>query len=300
MATSVLTTEEIKTIEKAAHDFPELGGTVRQWIPRKKVPHAYATEWFTLNRVTRPQSSKFGRPGMGVRTARTAAEANSVYFRFDITWDFTEVEMARNAGVPIQTEDVRTARRQMEMEISRLVYQGLDDDVYIAGLLDSGEDTDSGLDDDLWDTVGEPIEHANQGTKDLIANHFPPPYIWVLSWNLWGGLAIKHNAAVDLSTREYIAKAYQVAPIYFEQNGTSTDLIVYPLPPATTDDGVWLMLKPAMENFRLEEMTDGIELHIDPKLDQDDMVYRAIMLWHGTLAIVQASSIVFEPDVDLA
>lgn len=294
-----LRNEEVTLVNKTASMYAEAPTTYRSWCPIKTVDTAYYIKDYVLNRFEDPEASREGARSAGVATGRTEYETDMVFFKYKFEFPAVEVASARRNGVPLQTDNIRVGMSQINLAIERLIYQGMDDPIAINGMLDDGEDVDAGLDDDKWDTIGEPCEHVLQGFTDLTANYFYPPYTMILSWNLAAGFAQKHNAAVDLSHREYARQAFQIDNIHFARNGTSTTETIYPLPAATADDGVWIMCKPSIENFYLAE-TGPPTVYMNPELDRDSNSFVGYIVWHGTFQTIHAGSIVYEPDVDLA
>ena len=124
-----------------------------------------------------------------------------------------------------------------------------------------------------------------------------------------------NNAANPRTHEEIIRAGYVSGGIYYFPNGTSAygsgGYTLYPLPPATADDGVWLMFAPTNgageANFYLAQVTNGIETTVPDTLDENNQ-YTIGMEWRGTVVFRGATTgsaasapyIVYEPDVDLA
>jgi len=62
---------------------------------------------------------------------------------------------------------------------------------------------------------------------------------------------------------------------------------------------VWFMYKKDPSVFRLAEVGPPTT-YINPELNQDIYGYEGFMRWRGTMEIVQATGIQYDPDVDLA
>jgi len=298
--TTILTSEEVAFIQKQASMYAGFGADYRRWCPIVTIPEAYVAKHYVLERFEAPALSKTGQLSMGVTTARTEGEAKLVWMSYSFEYLNQDLEIARRAGVPLESDDLRIGMGNMDLLIEQLILQGLSNPIAINGMMDSGEDVNDGLDDDYWNTVGEPVDHILSAYTDLLDNGFPPPYIFIGSWNLAPGLATKHNAAADLSAKEYISKAFQIEDWVFADNGTDgvNPTTIHPLPAALNDEGVWIVAKRDVANWALLE-TRPPEVDLNPVMDRDSMSFKGHLRWHGTFRVSHAGSIVYEPDVDL-
>lgn len=302
MASYRLRSEEVSVILTAADDPLYWVTRYRDWVPIETIPEAKLAKTYILTKFAEPKSSFDGVDAEGVATARTEDSVNLTWYRYKFAFHRTEVASARRAGVPLQTENIRMAMRNMHLRIARLIYQGSMawDAVSINGMIDDGEDVDAGLDDNAWNTAGEPVNHMLEGFSDIIDNTVPGPYTVIISSNLLPGFATKHNAAVDLSSAEYCRKAFQISNIYYEAHGAADEdgLTIYPLPAAAADDGVWIMCAPKPSNFVLFEVFPPT-IHMNPVLNRDTQSFHGYIEWLGAFHVKQVGSIVYEPDVDL-
>ena len=86
--------------------------------------------------------------------------------------------------------------------------------------------------------------------------------------------------------------------VQYAQNGTDALNVVYPLPAADNDDGVWIMCKADVENFFIGEIEP---LKVLPwEYNRTNNSYDSIMSNRFTFVVRDGNSIVYEPDVDLA
>ena len=296
-----LTSQQVKAILTDPRMYAELPVDL-SWLPTRQIPDAITYEDYELKRFEPPGGSILGEYAVGVATTMSATTRNIMSLRYRLDFNKHELAMGTRASIDLVANSIRVALRQMNLSIAQLVFQGstgAKHRVAINGLLDSGEDVDAGLDDDYWDTAGVPITHVKEGVKDLIANNYAPPYTMILSYNLLPGMKSKHNAAVDASSEEQVRRAGFVDRFVYCANGTDSGNVVYPLPAAANDDGVWILTKPSAENYFLAQVTNGVEAS-PLELNRENNTYSMFLEWRGTVVIRDGASIVYEPDVDLA
>lgn len=278
------------------------------WVPSKRIPNADVVTDYELRRTDPIEGH---RHGAGVTYVQAGIEPTSraaVYHRVGVSINADLLDMANQAGYQLFTNSMIPVLKQFQMQKAQIVCQGTTaarDNVTVNGLIDLGEDTDSALDDDVWDTAGNPMTHVKEGVKDLIANGYEPPYTWIMSYNLFTGFYSLHNAAGGLTEANLAfgtgipepAQRFIDRAVFFS-NGTDASKVIYPLPAAANDDGVWIMCKPGVENFYIGEMVPLRTLSW--VYNRDNNSYDSILENKWTLVVRDGNAAVYEPDVDLA
>jgi len=294
-----LSSEQVKAILTDPRMYAELPVDL-SWVPVQQIPDAMTHVDYELKRFEGPAGSVLGEYAVGVATTMEETTRNILSLRYRLDFNKHELAMSTRASIDVVANSVRVAMRQMNLTIAQLVFQGsaARHRVAINGMFDLGEDVDAGLDDDYWDTAGEPIEHVKEGVKDLIANNYAPPYTIIMSYDLLPGFKSKHNAAVDTSAEEMVRNAGFIDRAVYAAGGTDTGNVIYPLPAAANDDGVWIMTKPSADNYFIGQVTNGIEAS-PMEFHRENNSYSIYLEWRGTFVVRDGASIVYEPDVDL-
>lgn len=298
MASYRLTSDEVKAFLKSADMYIERESNYRQWAPIRTAPWAKTNEWYVLTRFEVPRGSQDGRDFVEVATSRETGTANQISYTYKFVLPFGDVEQARRNGVPIWSENVQVAAKQMDYQIAHLALEGEHswDEVAVSGLREGG--TENANDASAWDTVTKPEVHAAAGWGALETAGFTGPYTWIMSSNLGAGIRKKYGAG-DGPQHTIIGPQYQIDQMVFLPLGTSTRNRLYPIAPADTDDGVWFMFKKDPSVWRIAEFAPP-QTTINPELNQDLYAYEGFMRWRGTVEIVQSTGIQYDPDVDLA
>jgi hypothetical protein len=298
MASYILTDEEITAINQQADMYIERASNYAQWAPIRTVPNAYKSRWNVLTRFEVPRGSIDGRDFVEVQTARTVANADLISYRYKFNIPFVDVDSARRVGQPIWSDNIAVAAKQMDYQIAHLICEGTHswDPVAINGLRDGG--TENANDGSAWNTVTKPEVHAAAGWGALETAGFTGPYTWVMSSNLGAGIRKKYGAG-DPMQLGLIKEQYEIDNVHFLPIGTSTRNRIYPIAPADADDGVWFMFPNDSSVWRLAQ-TAPPQITIKPEMNMDTMSFEGWMHWRGTVEIVQATGIQYDPDVDLA
>ena len=278
------------------------------WMPRKSVPDAKTIKDYELKRVEPIEGSLMGSSVTMVSTALEETTRSVLSWRAGVSINRHDVTMANQGGYNILQNSLRPVVKKFLAQLAQVVLQGTTasrDKVDISGMIDLGEDTDSALDDDTWDTEAAPFTHVKEGVKDMISNGYNQPYTMIMSNNLYTGFYSLHNAAGGLTEANLafgtgipdpVAKMLDNAVFY--ENGTDASNVVYPLPAASNDDGVWIMCKPDVENFFIGEIEPINTLPWE--FNRINNAYETIVQWRGTFVCRDGAAIVYEPDVDLA
>jgi len=305
MASYKLTDDEVTDFAMAANNYVKLETSYTDLLPIKKIDDCYKHTWYVSTEFDGPQSSKDGREGYDVRTARTENSANvaSLVYTFEIPR--VEATMAQNAGVPLWSENVGNGLRKMNANICNWITTGTNawDKVAITGMYTGGTVCATALDAIYWSTATSAFQHANAAFGQLNGYGFKGPFHWVLSSSLRSGLNIKYGAG-DPSQIEML-DPFEVPKenlIFLEGSGISTTattrMNLYPMGSPAGDDGTWLFYKKD-PNYAYVAEVMPITTTISPELDVRRQCYHGRIEWRGTVAIVQAHSICYEEQVDL-
>lgn len=306
MASYKLTDDEVTSFIMAANDYVALETPYTEILPIKKIDDCYVHKWYVSTEVDGPESSKDGRAGYDVRTARTEGEANvaSLVYTFEIPR--VEATMAQDAGVPIWSENVGNAIRKMNANICNWITTGTNawDKVAITGMYSGGTIAATDLSAVKWDTATSVLLHAKAGFDQLHDYGYKGPYNWTLSSSLRSGMNVKYGAGdpaqIDMLDPYSIPKSNLM---FLKGSGVhttaTTRMNLYPMGTPVGDEGTWLMYKKDPNNAYLAEVMP-ITTTIKPELDFRRQCYHGRIEWRGTIAIVQATSICYEEAADLA
>ncbi|MHC4645068.1 MAG: hypothetical protein ACYTBJ_06185 [Planctomycetota bacterium] len=253
-------------------------------------------------------------------SGKTETERPIGTFKFGYSINKVDLRIAQRNGYDIIGQNTQMMRSAMEHSIMALILQGsgaitTTDLPDISGMLDVGEDVNAALDGETWNTATKPVVHAGAGFSDLKANNYFGDFWMILSHNLEYGMLALNNAANPKTHYDIIKSSYARGNHYYFQNGDSAygagGYVIYPLPAAAADDGVWLMGTNSNGagdlNYYLGQVSNGIETTVPDTLD-DNGNLNITMEWRGTPVFRGATTasagsapyIVFEPDVDLA
>lgn len=305
MASTRLTDDEVTAFIMKANDYVKLSVPYNTILPVKRIPESYIHTWYVNREMRAPAASDDGREGLDVRTDRTSSSANVTSYVYTFEIPKVEVEMARQAGYDIWSENVAGAMRKMNDTILHLQIRGsndLWDKVAITGMYGGGTDTNGALDDDKWDTVTNPIDdHLASGWGDLYDAGYKEPFTWLLTSNLKAGLLKKYGAGdppqIDLLPSWGVNEL-----IFLPGSGSSATatsaMNLYPMGTPAGDEGMWFLYKKNPNYAYLAEVMPPTTT-IKPELDFRRQSYHGRVEWRGTVAIVQATSIVYEDQVDL-
>ena len=305
MASYRLTDNEVTDFAMAANDYVKLETPYTEILPIKRIKQCYVHKWYVGTEVEAPESSKDGRASTDVRMARTEGEANVISYVHTFEIPKVEVEMAQQAGVPIWSENVGTAMRKMNDTISHLIFRGSSawDKVAITGFYTGGTATTVALGAIMWNTATSVLQHAVSGFGDLHGAGYKGPFEWALMAALRPGMNVKYGAGdpaqIEMLDPYEIPKE-NIKFYHAQADGVAeTRYNLSPMGMPVTNDGHWYMYKKDPNYAYLAEVTP-ITTTITPELDINKQCYHGRIEWRGTVAIVQATSIVYEHQVDLA
>jgi len=301
-----LTDNEVTDFAMEANNYVKLENPYTEILPIKRINDCYVHKWYVSTEVEGPESSKDGRAGHDVRVARTEGEANVTSYVYTFEIPRVEVTMAQNAGVPIWSENVGNAIRKMNDTVSHLIFRGSNDvwdKVAITGMYTGGTACTTALGAVMWNTATSVLIHAAGGFGDLHGAGYKGPFTWACMAALRPGFNVKYGAG-DPAQIEMLGP-YEIPPENLKFYHAQADGIAetrYNLSPMgmpVTNDGHWYMYKKDPNYAYLAEVMP-ITTTITPELDVLKQCYHGRIEWRGTVAIVQATSIVYEHEVDLA
>lgn len=302
-----LRSADLDYVRLAASKYAQLDTGVRAWMPVETIPRAYTSKWYTLEEVPAPAVSLDGADYIGMRTARLEGSNPLVFMRYKFSWDITEYEAARRAGVPLPADDAAIALRMINDKIAQMVIEGLDWPDVINGATEDGTDLGATLDATLWATADSAITHASTAYNHMITSGFRGPYNWIVSDGLAQYLGLPLGAGGGQSQGNYIDDTFGFTT-YIERATTAATLaanielgledncwpMVY-----TADDGIWVCLAASEENMALQEVHPP-RVTVNPELNRDSNKYEGYVEWQGTVRFTHAASAAFMEDVDLA
>jgi hypothetical protein len=298
MTTKRLTDEEVTSYIKQANDYIKLSMPYTEVLPIKPIQECYVHKWYVNTEVEVPESSKDGRMGKDVRSARVEGSANVMSYTHTFEIPRVEIDMARQGGIDLWADNVGAAMRKMNDSILHLILENSFtwDKIAISGMRAGGTDLGAGADAMAWDTITNPINHLALAWSEMNDAGFTGPYQWILSSNLGNGMKKKYGAGDPI--HEKMVGDYDVESIKYLPIGTSTKMDVYPFDPADADDGVWILYKKdPMYAYLAEVMPPTVT--IEPELDNILQCYHGRIEWRGTVAIVQPTSILYNNGVNL-
>ena len=287
------------TVDTFAAAFNRWPTSYRNWCPIISVPALPYSKFYNIEDSARPGFSKDGTGAAKIAIAKTESTANMAWIHYDIEISYMDMEAARESNTPLLEQIIAEGLTKMDLEIERVIFQGLSTDegsVAINGFFDSGTNIASA---DAWDTAPNPVEHVVDAVASLNSYGYKEPFDWVCSLSLKPGLQKLHNAASDLSVANLIKQNYDIGNIYYQTHGTSTDLICYPLPLDTAQEGVWTMFQGNnKDNFRLAEAFRPW-VRFDQNLNTRDNMFYGRIDWMGTIQIPRPKSITKHINVTL-
>jgi len=303
MASYRLTTADTNLILSDPRIYAELP-TDLSFCPTQQIPDAFDVLDYELNKFEAPAGSQYGQFAVGVQTSKKETTRPIMSFRYKFEFNKSELAIARRNNYDMIVANLNVGMQHMNRQIAQLLIQGNVEQETILGMIDVGEDmNDATAIAADWEDAGGPIVYANASMAELLANEYPPPYHWILSWNLLPGMSALHNGAADLSSAQLIMKNYGVSGVSYMALGADVPLTTYPMP-ASGDDGYFISCAPSPSNFYLAQVTNGVEITLPQELDRDTNTYTAYMEWRGTPVFRGAASgtglyITYENSVDL-
>jgi len=295
----------LEYVQATASDPAEIKTGYRAWMPIQTIPPTTKAYWYYLNKVQEPSISMDGKSWTGVRTARVEGSNPIVYMRYGFEWDYVEIEAARRQGVPLQADDVRMAKQQLDNKIAQFIIEGLDVPDAISGLTETGTDLGAGgavtLDTVLWNTADQALIHAGVIENHFRTNGITGPFNWVLGTKC--GYALDIPLANGGGPQvQYITPRFN---IYFEREVAAASFStqeenedIYPMV-YTADDSIWVALSANPQYHSLLEFF-APRVRLATAMDESDMVWRGWVEWAGTMRQVHAAAACYMEDVDFA
>jgi hypothetical protein len=300
MTSSVLTTNELTTIDTFASQYNRWPTSYREWCPIITVPAIPYSKFYSIVDSARPGFSKDGTGTSKLAVAKQEHTANLVWIKYNIEIPYTDMIAARANNTPLLEQTLAEGLNKIDLEIERIIFQGLaneDGAIAISGLMDSGQNVTSA---DKWSTAPAPIEHMADGVLALNSYGYKEPFDVICSLSLKPDMQKLHNAASDMGHNKIVGANYDISNIYYAKHGASTDLKCYPLPAATSHDGVWVMVQGNNpQNFRLAEAFRPW-IRMDSAVNTKDNMFFGRIDWMGTIQQPRVEATCHHLDVDFA
>ena len=302
MAQYTMTARMLEYVEKVASDPAELTTGYRAWFPTQQIPATNKSYWYYLAKVQEPAISGDGKAWTGVRTARVEGSNPIVFLRYGFEWDYTEIEAARRQGVPLQADDARMAKMQIDNKIAQIIIEGLDKPVAISGITETGTDVGGSLDATYVATADKLIDHAIILKNHFVTNGIKGPYNWITGTKIdrYFDLPMANGGG---SQRDYIKSMglnlfmeREVAAASFSTQEDNED--IYPMV-YTADDSIWVAVSADPMYHSLQEFFPP-RVRLASAMDESDMVWRGWVEWAGTLRTVHGAAGCYMEDVDFA
>ncbi len=305
--------DELTYFDKTAKKFIELRKNWRDWCPFEPIPYVRDTEWKIVEKIREPMASVDGTMSSLAATAYTTGTAKVVHYVSHFQWPEVEVEVARNTGNQISTDEIRLALEKMDDRVQRFAIQGAMtwDGVPGTGLLANAVDV--GVTTDLsaiyWSTIGTtgalggPFQHAKAAFDVFNDAGYEPPYVWLLGSNCRTGLAQPTSDFDNRSARQHIAEAFGIEAFVFLPmvpfGGTQTqdDLTIKALPVPAANDSRWAMMKAEANHFAMQEIYPP-KLTIVPDMDLRNKMYYGRLETAVAMRISQVAAVVDEDSVN--
>ena len=116
--------DELTYFDKEAKKFIELGSNWRDWCPFEPIPFVRDTSWKVMEKINEPMASLDGSMSRLAATTYTTGTAKVVHFVLHFQWPEVEVEVARDSGNKISTDEIRLALEKMDSRVERFAIQG--------------------------------------------------------------------------------------------------------------------------------------------------------------------------------
>jgi uncharacterized linocin/CFP29 family protein len=294
MTTTVLSDTEIEHIAGKIIYAHELGvGAVRRVLPYENLGgfKGYTEKFYDVKNTGVPMESKFLTATQEVKAVMEEHEVNVVWHRLNFALPYDEVQASLSAppdeGLRGRTMNV-IGNQMARMEAS-FVFKGASTPS-ITGFI-SGAGNTSTYTTTRWDVTKGPMltvqNMINTGTTTL-SSKFGPPYDLFMSSNLWPYLVLRNSMAsvtefegvqgvlnppaVGVNLDIESATGGSVGNVHILNYGTNTFNTIYPLPAATSNDGVLLLVKSHPDNVQVL-VVHPLTVVVDPQLNTDSMTY---------------------------
>jgi len=317
MTSTTLTDAEVENIVSKLVYAHELGvGALREALPYevKEGFRGYTDKFYDVANVGTPMESKFLQATKEVKAKITEHSVAVAWYRLNIALPYAEVQAALDTPLSegLRSRTMTAIGRQMARQEAAFIFKG-STSPSINGLFAAAGAT-STYTTTTWGTTKGPMLTV----QDMISNmtsKFGPPFDLFISENLWPYLVLRNSTA---SVTEWEAVQGVLNPasvgvtpqidspvqggagnVYVLSHGTNTHNTIYPLPAATSNDGVALAVKSHPDNFQVV-IHQPLTTIIDPNLNVRSMTYDGTIFFAISLRIWDSDAIVAHKTVDIS
>lgn len=256
MAQYRLTTEQQTNFDYNFHMYFELKSVAMQIMPWVTAPVAYNLKYYVPNRLPVPIVTKDFSQELIAEPQYSELENPTSAISLDLEIQDTDLRIAaQSPGMAIDSAWARLAAAQMDAKIMNVIIQG-DDTTEMGGILDK-TGTTSTYDTIKWNaatgphlTVSDMINKSGYLWPD-----FQPPYVCILSENLWLGwnTTISATPTNDIRNGDVALsllngnKSGDTSNLFWASIGADTATRAYAFPAAAANDGRIIIMKPVQD-----------------------------------------------------
>lgn len=251
-----LTTEQQTNFDYNFHMYFEMKSVAMQIMPWVTAPVAYDLKYYVPVRLPVPIVTKDFSSELIAEPQYSELSNPTSAVSLDLEVQDTDLRIAaQSPGMAIDSAWARLAAAQMDAKIMNLVIQG-NDTTEMGGLLDKAGAT-STYDTIKWNAATGPhltmADMINQ--SGYLWPAFQPPYVCILSENLWLGWNTTINAApvTDIRNGDVALsllngnKSGDTSNLFWATIGTDTATRAYAFPAAAANDGRAIVMKPVQD-----------------------------------------------------
>lgn len=315
--------EEIETIASKLVYEHRLGTDfLRRVIPFevKTKFTGYTEKWYTVGNVAIPVESKFlGSAYQDVKAKITESTEDVVFISlgFALPWDEVQAALNTPLAEDLKSRTLTAIARQMARKEAYFVFQG-SSTPSINGILGNAAAT-STYTTTKWGATTGPmltvLDMLSNSTAGMY-NKFAPPFDLFISANAWPYLP-KRNTTASVTEWEAVqgvlnpasvgmnmvvesaVTGSSVGNVHILNSGASTGTTINPLPAASSNDAVAVLVKSDPDNFQVI-VEHPLTMIIDPDVDLKTMTYNGRVFAAYSFRCWDSSSIVKHMTVDFA
>lgn len=256
MAQYRLTTEQQTNFDYNFHMYFELKSVAMKIMPWVTAPVAYNLKYYVPTRLPVPVVTKDFSQELIAEPQYSELENPTSAISLDLEIQDTDLRIAaQSPGMSIDSAWARLSAAQMDAKIMNVIMQG-DAVTEMGGILDKTSYT-STYDTAKWNAATGP--HLT--VSDLINYSgtlwpaYQPPYVCILSENLWLGwnTTISATPVTDIRNGDVALsilngnKSGDTSNLFFATIGTDTASRSYAFPAAAANDGRLVVMKPVQD-----------------------------------------------------
>lgn len=310
------TTEMQKILLKQATYYLERESRWQQAVPVYAIPRKRYVEFY---KVPQPEPVHWAFDHGAGKSIETGLEIYTVMvpnLPADFTYSEEEIRVTDAYGLPVISQQTKVGYKQMARRIAQLVYQGVKkhtatSTIFVDGLMNVS--SPSGLNSSTytttkWNASGGPQATVLDMAGALITDSLDPPYTLVLGDGTHTGLftTITSTAKYNITqVQDILSSPNATAPggggatLFYEDHGTDSGNVTYPLPAATANNNVALLLKPNPDYFRVL-LAMGPTLTLDNQPDTVSRRVRGHLDWMGTIIVPEPKAVCKHTTIDYA